>query len=160
MSRLSSPKGLYEQFRRVANLYFLSVAVISLFPTVSPIQPYTTWTPLTLVIGLSLLRKAVKITRDTCKIASKTRRRRNDFNGESFENLRVARLEGRQHRARGARPVFSLATIIMLDSSSDENACYVETKNLDGETNLKTKRSVDVQDLKFDRETFAKMSKG
>ena len=60
MSRLSSPKGLYEQFRRVANLYFLSVAVISLFPTVSPIQPYTTWTPLTLVIGLSLLRKAVE----------------------------------------------------------------------------------------------------
>ena len=51
------PKGLYEQFRRVANLYFLSVAVISLFPTVSPIQPYTTWTPLTLVIGLSLIKE-------------------------------------------------------------------------------------------------------
>ena len=34
------PKGLYEQFRRVANLYFLSVAIISLFDAISPIKPF------------------------------------------------------------------------------------------------------------------------
>ena len=38
------PKALYEQFRRVANIYFLSVAIISLFPAISgrsppPFQP-------------------------------------------------------------------------------------------------------------------------
>jgi len=45
------PKGFYEQFRRVANLYFLSVAVISLFDAISPIKPYTIWSPLILVVG-------------------------------------------------------------------------------------------------------------
>lgn len=154
-----APKGLYEQFRRVANLYFLSVAVISLFPTVSPIQPYTTWTPLTMVIGLSLAKEAVedykRHVQDRVQNTSATER----FNGESFENcewhdLKVGNI------VRVVRDQFFPCDIIMLDSSSDENACYVETKNLDGETNLKTKRSVDVADLKFDRETFAKMSEG
>ena len=46
------PKGLYEQFRRIANLYFLSVAIISLFEAISPIKPYTIWSPLVLVVGL------------------------------------------------------------------------------------------------------------
>ena len=102
------PKGLYEQFRRVANLYFLSVAVISLFPTVSPIQPYTTWTPLTLVIGLSLIKEAVedykRHVQDRVQNTSATER----FNGGVVRELRVARLEGWQHCARGARPVFPL----------------------------------------------------
>jgi phospholipid-transporting ATPase len=44
------PKGFYEQFRRVANLYFLSVAIISLFDAISPIKPYTIWSPLILVV--------------------------------------------------------------------------------------------------------------
>lgn len=48
----------------------------------------------------------------------------------------------------------------MFDSLSDENVCYVEMKNLDGEINLKIKCLVDVVDLKFDRETFAKMFEG
>ena len=54
------PKGLYEQFRRVANLYFLSVAIISLFEAISPIKPYTIWSPLCLVVGLSMAKEAVE----------------------------------------------------------------------------------------------------
>ena len=117
-----APKGLYEQFRRVANLYFLSVAVISLFPTVSPIQPYTTWTPLTLVIGLSLAKEAVedykRHVQDRVQNTSATER----FNGESFENcewhdVKVGNI------VRVVRDQFFPCDVIMLDSSSDENAC-------------------------------------
>jgi len=153
------PKGLYEQFRRVANLYFLSVAIISLFDTVSPIQPYTTWTPLTIVVGLSLFKEGIedykRHMQDRTQNLSPTER----FNGTSFEqcqwkDIRVGNI------VRVVRDQFFPCDLIMLDSSVDENSCYVETKNLDGETNLKTKRAVDlVKDIgELDYENMAKLS--
>ena len=79
------PKGLYEQFRRVANMYFLSVAIISLFEAISPIKPYTIWSPLVLVIGLSMAKEAVedyaRHKQDHQQNVSLAER----FNGESFE---------------------------------------------------------------------------
>jgi phospholipid-translocating ATPase len=34
------------------------------------------------------------------------------------------------------------ADVVVLSTSSDDGACYVETKNLDGETNLKVRNAV------------------
>lgn len=51
------PKALYEQFRRVANLYFTVVAVLSC-TEMSPVSYYTTIPPLVLVIGLSVSKEA------------------------------------------------------------------------------------------------------
>lgn len=51
------PKALYEQFRRVANLYFTFVACLSLTP-LTPISPITTITPLCAVIGVSIAKEA------------------------------------------------------------------------------------------------------
>ena len=61
---------------------------------------------------------------------------------------------------RVVRDEFFPCDIVMLDSSNDEHTCYVETKNLDGETNLKTKRSVEVDGVTFDREGLSKLCSG
>lgn len=53
------PKGLYEQFRRLANLYFLFSAAISLTP-LTPYSPVTVILPLIFVIGVSLIKEAVR----------------------------------------------------------------------------------------------------
>lgn len=50
------PKALFEQFRRVSNVYFLIVAAISFIPNVSPSSPITTTMPLVVVIGFGLAR--------------------------------------------------------------------------------------------------------
>jgi phospholipid-translocating ATPase len=54
------PKGLYEQFRRLANLYFLFSAAISLTP-LTPYSPVTVILPLLFVIGVSLIKEAVRL---------------------------------------------------------------------------------------------------
>ena len=53
------PKALFEQFRRVANLYFLLAAGLSLTPF-SPFQPESLIAPLVFVVGISMLKEAVE----------------------------------------------------------------------------------------------------
>lgn len=53
------PKSLFEQFRRVANIYFLVVACVSF----SPLAPYTAVSvlvPLLVVIGATMAKEAVE----------------------------------------------------------------------------------------------------
>ena len=53
------PKSLFEQFRRVANFYFLVVACVSF----SPLAPYTAISvlaPLVVVIGATMAKEAVE----------------------------------------------------------------------------------------------------
>jgi len=51
------PKGLFEQFRRVANLYFLMISILSTTP-ISPVHPVTNVVPLSLVLLVSLIKEA------------------------------------------------------------------------------------------------------
>lgn len=53
------PKSLFEQFRRVANIYFLVVAFVSF----SPLAPYTApsvLAPLLIVIGATMVKEGVE----------------------------------------------------------------------------------------------------
>jgi|TARA_B110000208_G_scaffold135312_1_gene163611 magnesium-transporting ATPase (P-type) len=136
------PKGLYEQFRRVANLYFLSVAIISLFEAISPIKPYTIWAPLCLVVGLSMTKEAVE---DYGR--HKQDHEQNTSLTEKFDGTSMTQCEWRDIRAgdvvRVVRDQAFPCDLILLASPLDDAVCYVETKNLDGETNLKLKRGVE-----------------
>ena len=139
------PKGLYEQFRRVANLYFLSVATISCFESISPIKPYTMWVPLTFIITLSMTKEAVEDYKRHKQDNEQNRTPIERFNGECMENKEWRDLVCGDV-VRVVRDAFFPCDLIMIGSSNEERTCYVETKNLDGETNLKLKRSVDMGD--------------
>lgn len=53
------PKSLFEQFRRVANIYFLVVACVSFSP-LAPYSAYSVLLPLLLVIGATMVKEAVE----------------------------------------------------------------------------------------------------
>lgn len=55
------PRSLFEQFRRIANVYFLVISILmmvgwytSLF--VSPLSPFSTLVPLILVLGVTMIK--------------------------------------------------------------------------------------------------------
>jgi hypothetical protein len=52
------PLALLFQFKRLANIYFLIIAVLQSFPVLSPFAAYTAWTPLAVVLGISMAREA------------------------------------------------------------------------------------------------------
>ena len=53
------PKSLFEQFRRVANLYFLISAILS-FTAVSPYSAVSTVFPLVLVVAITMGKEIVE----------------------------------------------------------------------------------------------------
>ena len=53
------PKALFEQFRRVANLYFLLGAAVSVTP-LSPFSALSLIAPLVFVVGVSMVKEAIE----------------------------------------------------------------------------------------------------
>lgn len=137
-----TPKFLFEQFSKYANVFFLFTACIQQIPNVSPTNRYTTIVPL----GLVLLASAFKEVKEDF--------RRHQSDGEL--NARVAQVldpgsgtfEARRWRhirvgdvVRVESNEFFPADLVLISSSEPEGLCYVETANLDGETNLKIKQA-------------------
>ncbi|XP_024989606.1 phospholipid-transporting ATPase 3 isoform X2 [Cynara cardunculus var. scolymus] len=135
------PKGLYEQFRRVANLYFLTISCLSFTP-VSPVSPITNVIPLSLVLFVSLVKEAFE----------DWKRLQNDMtiNNSSVEILQEQRWESLPWKklqvgdvVRVRQDGFFPADLLLLASTNPDGVCYTETANLDGETNLKIRKALE-----------------
>ncbi|GJP32690.1 hypothetical protein CLOM_g17291 [Closterium sp. NIES-68] len=135
------PRGLFEQFRRVANLYFLFHACISLTP-LSPVSPLATVPPLVFVVGLAMAKELWEDVKRGRSDYETNKRKVTVIRPDGTEatrrwrDLRVGELIRVPHDA------FLPADIICVAASGEGGTCYVETMNLDGETNLKMRSAV------------------
>ncbi|KAJ0676484.1 putative P-type phospholipid transporter [Helianthus annuus] len=135
------PKGLYEQFRRVANLYFLTISCLSFTP-VSPVSPITNVVPLSIVLFVSLVKEAFE----------DWKRLQNDMtiNNSPVDLLRNQRWESVPWKSvqvgdiiRVKQDAFFPADLVFLATTNPDGVCYTETANLDGETNLKIRKALE-----------------
>ncbi|WCJ21754.1 Phospholipid-transporting ATPase 3 [Euphorbia peplus] len=135
------PKGLFEQFRRVANCYFLLISILSMTP-ISPVNPVTNVVPLSLVLLVSLIKEAFE----------DWKRLQNDMviNNNPIEVLQNQRWESIPWKrlqvgdvVRIKQDTFFPADLLFLASTNPDGVCYIETANLDGETNLKIRKALE-----------------
>ncbi|CAN6989459.1 unnamed protein product [Brassica oleracea var. botrytis] len=136
------PKCLYEQFHRVANFYFLVAAILSVFP-LSPFNKWSMIAPLVFVVGLSMGKEALEDWRRFMQDVAVNSRKAcvhkgsGEFGRRMWKKIRVGDV------VRVDKDEFFPADLLLLSSSYEDGICYVETMNLDGETNLKVKRCLD-----------------
>ncbi|GAB2280370.1 Phospholipid-transporting ATPase 3 [Dionaea muscipula] len=135
------PKGLFEQFRRVANLYFLMISILSSTP-ISPVSPITNVAPLSIVLLISMVKEAFE----------DWKRFQNDL---AINNTPVDVLQGLKWESvpwkklqvgdiiRVKQDGFFPADLLFLASTNVDGVCYIETSNLDGETNLKIRKALE-----------------
>ncbi|CAI9756241.1 unnamed protein product [Fraxinus pennsylvanica] len=135
------PKGLFEQFRRVANLYFLMISILSCTP-VSPVSPITNVLPLSLVLLVSLIKEAWEDWKRFQNDMAINNSTVDVFQDQKWVCTPWKRLQvGDIIRVR--QDGFFPADLLFLASTNMDGVCYIETANLDGETNLKIRKALE-----------------
>ncbi|ETE68840.1 putative phospholipid-transporting ATPase IC, partial [Ophiophagus hannah] len=124
------PLNLYEQFKRIANFYFLILLILQTIPQITTLSWYTTLIPLLLVLGITAVKDLVD---DIAR-----HRMDNEVNNRTCDVIKGKRTQNGK--------TLQLADILLLSSSEPNSFCYIETAELDGETNLKFKMSLEVTD--------------
>jgi phospholipid-translocating ATPase len=211
------PRNLLEQFRRIANVFFLFIAILQFFPKFSTVSPALVLLPLIVVLGITALKDAYEDVKrhHADRVVNSTDIRVLEDPGYMNHNAMapksktfVRALKKRFGKGKGAsrdvqalgnsvppessekvaRPVASdtpdveydddfqapenpagsrphwkhstwedlrvgdfvkimdresiPADILICATSEEENVAFVETKNLDGETNLKSRNAL------------------
>ncbi|XP_032361862.1 probable phospholipid-transporting ATPase IH isoform X3 [Etheostoma spectabile] len=138
------PKNMFEQFRRVANFYFLIIFLVQLIID-TPTSPITSGLPLFFVITVTAIKQGYEDW-----LRHKADNAINQCPVHVVENGKVV---GKQSRKLRVGDVIFMkenetfpCDLILLSTSRDDGTCYVTTASLDGESSHKTYYAV--QDTK------------
>ncbi|KAG7324489.1 hypothetical protein KOW79_012505 [Hemibagrus wyckioides] len=137
------PVNLVEQFRRVANIYFVGLAVLNFVPAVNAFQPQVAIIPICVILALTAIKDAWEDFRRyqsdrqlnsmPCLVYSRSQR---SFVEKRWKDVRVGDF------VRVLSNEIVPADILLLHTSNPNGVCHMETANLDGETNLKQRKVV------------------
>lgn len=135
------PKFLFEQFSKYANLFFLFTAILQQIPGISPTKRYTTIVPLGVVLLVSAVKEYVEDYRRKKSDQTLNNSKAQVLTGSTFSDAKWINIAvGDIVRVESEKPF--PADLVLLASSEPEGLCYIETANLDGETNLKIKQAI------------------
>ncbi|XP_020557919.1 phospholipid-transporting ATPase IC isoform X1 [Oryzias latipes] len=135
------PLTLFEQFHRAANLYFLLMVVLQCVPAISSIPWYITMIPLLVVLSVRAFKDlANDMARRRCDAAVNSRccdvLISQSFRSAQWKDLCVGDI------LRISKDQVIPADLLLLCSSEPHSLCYVETADIDGETNLKYRQAL------------------
>ncbi|XP_029298101.1 probable phospholipid-transporting ATPase VB [Cottoperca gobio] len=152
------PMNLFEQFHRLANIYFVGLAILNFVPVVNAFQPEVALIPICVIMCLAALKDGWedfrryqsdnKINNTLCFIYS---RKEKQFMERRWKDVRVGDF---------VKVVYNEivpADLLLLHTSDPNGVCHIDTSNLDGETNLKQRRAMSglcVSDPEFEPESF------
>ena len=173
------PRQLVAQFGKLANFYFLCVSILQMIPGLSTTGTYTTIVPLLIFVGISMAKEGYEDLRrhrldkednfreidvlDTTVSAAIGMRKHaaavypettsTSWRTEKWRDVRV----GNVVLLKRDNPV--PADVILLHVAEPSISAYTETRSLDGETNLKTKKPLaEVSRLCHDLDCVADLS--
>ncbi|KAM4621664.1 phospholipid-transporting ATPase VB [Polymixia lowei] len=137
------PANLFEQFHRLANIYFVGLAILNFVPVVNAFQPEVALIPICVILALTALKDGWedfrryqsdrKLNNTPCFIYC---RKEKDFVERRWKDVKVGDF------VKVVSNEIVPADLLLLHASDPNGVCHIETANLDGETNLKQRRVV------------------
>ncbi|KAG8198687.1 hypothetical protein JTE90_015512 [Oedothorax gibbosus] len=136
------PKNLFEQFHRIANLYFIGIVLLNWVPKINAFGKEIAIIPVVFVLGVTAIKdwfedirrykSDKRINNLTCRVYSRTEGR---YVKTLWKDVRVG--DCVHLSCNEVLP----ADILLLKCSDEQGLCCLETASLDGETNLKQRQT-------------------
>ncbi|XP_078116348.1 putative phospholipid-transporting ATPase IA isoform X4 [Sander vitreus] len=144
------PRFLYSQFRRAANAFFLFIALLQQIPDVSPTGRWTTLVPLLFILMVAAVKEFIEDLKRHNADSVVNKKECQVLRNGAWEIVHWEKVEvGDIIRVNGSD--FVPADAVILSTSEPQGMCYIETSNLDGETNLKIRQGLqmtaDIKDI-------------
>lgn len=143
------PMNLLLQFQRTANLYFLVIAILASLPNISPLGGSTFWFPLITVLGTTAVKDGLEDYRRHQSDVEENNRMSEVYNTSSGEFNKVPWLKitvgdiVRVTTGEDGCSAMLPCDLVLVCSSNVDGTVFLETANLDGETNLKLRESLE-----------------
>lgn len=149
------PRQLFAQFTKLANFYFLVVAILQMIPGLSTTGTYTTIVPLMIFVCISMGKEGyddlrryrldkeennriVSVLRQTQTADESAQQDPSNFRSHTWEQIKWEDIRvGDVVKLERDEPI--PADLALLHASGPNGVAYIETMALDGETNLKNK---------------------
>jgi phospholipid-transporting ATPase len=134
------PMNLIHQFMKIANIYFLVLTILQLIPRVTISFGIPTYlAPLAFIVFLSMVKDAFEDYKRYKSDQEENEKSCQVWDGKNFKRIQWSQVQV-GHLVRIDKDSFFPADLLLLGSSEfRKGICFIETKNLDGETNLKSK---------------------
>ncbi|XP_009698216.1 PREDICTED: phospholipid-transporting ATPase IB-like, partial [Cariama cristata] len=151
------PRFLYEQIRKAANAFFLFIALLQQIPDVSPTGRYTTLVPLLFILTVAGIKEIIEDYKRHKADSAVNKKKTIVLRNGMWQNIMwkevavgdIVKVTNGQHLP---------ADMIIISSSEPQAMCYIETANLDGETNLKIRQGLSQTASLQSREELMKAS--
>uniref|UniRef100_UPI00398EABD5 probable phospholipid-transporting ATPase IA isoform X4 n=1 Tax=Pristiophorus japonicus TaxID=55135 RepID=UPI00398EABD5 len=144
------PRFLYSQFRRAANSFFLFIALLQQIPDVSPTGRYTTLVPLLFILLVAAVKEIIEDIKRHNADSGVNKKKAQVLRNGAWEIVHWEKVEVGDIVKINCTECIPADTIL-LSSSEPQAMCYIETSNLDGETNLKIRQGLpqtaDIKDI-------------
>lgn len=133
------PLNLFTQFSKMANIYFLFISALQTIPSISisdgvPVQAG----PLVVFVIIAMIKDAYEDYQRHKSDAGENEQislvlKDGKFVETQWQHIKVGQI------CKIESDKYVPADMVIIQSSDPKGICYVETKNLDGETNMKQK---------------------
>ncbi|PIA38539.1 hypothetical protein AQUCO_02700029v1 [Aquilegia coerulea] len=132
------PKNLFIQFHRVAYLYFLAIAVLNQLPPLAVFGRTVSLFPLLFVLSVTAVKDGYEDWR-----RHRSDRKENNREALVLQSAQFRMKEWKKIQAGEVVRICANETIpcdmVLLGTSDPSGIAYIQTMNLDGESNLKTR---------------------
>jgi phospholipid-transporting ATPase len=145
---------LFENFSRMANVYFLVMAILGFFPF-SPIPWTIQVLPLLFVVAVSMLKALIEDLFRYFNDRKCNAIKFSVFRSDKFRRIPSSEIRpGDIIRVRNGKEIPS--DLLLLATSEPNHVCYVNEVNLNGETSVKQRRAITFfSHVSFPREAYS-----